>query len=89
LSIGEVRVFDRRWVESGRVTTGDYLSVTPRAFGMAEVRLFCRCGIKSGARVKTGDLGAPVDLIAQALIIAEVQIFHQCYVESNRMKISD
>jgi hypothetical protein len=29
---------------------------------MAEVRLFRWCEVESGARVKTGDLGAPVDL---------------------------
>jgi hypothetical protein len=49
------------------VTTGDNLSVTLRAFGMAEAQLFYWCRVKSGARVKTGDLGAPVDLIVQAL----------------------
>jgi len=30
-----------------------------------------------------------VDLIAQALKVAEVQIFHQCSAESEGMKISD
>lgn len=61
-------------------------------FGIAEDQLFHRCGVESGARIRTGDLGAPVDLIAQALgvaKIAEVQIFHQSSAESEGLKISE
>jgi len=74
------------------VTTGDqkiHLSVTLKTFGAAEVRLFRWRGVESGVRVRPGDLGAPVDSIAQTLRVAEVQIFHRCSVESEGMKIGD
>lgn len=62
------------------------------AFWIAEDQLHRRYGVESGARITTGDLGAHVDLIAQApgvAKIAEVQIFHQSSAESEGMKTSE
>jgi len=55
-----------------------YLDVSPRAFGIAEIRLLCQHRVESGEEVRTGDQGAPVDVIAKTCGVGEVRISHQC-----------